>query len=178
MSVFTNEKNKWKKNDSHWFIRIINDMNIMQAKIKIGSQCEQMFDPYPCCCRYETFVWCDSRINYLCACLFKMELTNRITTHSFSFRKTEPAVLSGIVLVEWILANQIEHLHCTHIHIHLPRFSFSHPNTQTHASECFQYSAFHYHFTLWKYVDKSFIYTADSSFPSEFLCSALARPVK
>lgn len=54
-------------------------------------------------------------INYVCSRLFRANLTNRITIHSlFLFQKAEPAILSGIVLVEWVLANRIVHLYIQH----------------------------------------------------------------
>lgn len=76
------------------FVRIINDMNIMQAKIKLDSQCQtnvNFRDFVGIKEKTNIFGWCNSRINYLSvyvcvrsARLFKTELTKRITTHSFS----------------------------------------------------------------------------------------------
>lgn len=84
----------------------------------------------------------------MCARLFKTKLTNRITTHSFTFRKAEPAVLSGIVLVEWILANRIEHLHM-YTHTHSKREIPLPPQIHELASECFHHHPFHCLSTLW-----------------------------
>lgn len=39
---YHNENNGWKKTDSHWFICIINDMNIMQTKTAHRSHVEWM----------------------------------------------------------------------------------------------------------------------------------------
>lgn len=64
-------------------------------------------------------------INYVCSRLFRANLTNRITIHSFFlFQKAKPAILSGIVLVEWVLANRIVHLYIQHSWKHRHRHRY------------------------------------------------------